>query len=82
MLLPRFAAWRKAIAGSALLALPGTLLLLSVIAGRGDYPPIHDITTDTDNPPEFTLADQQRGAAANTLEIQPETISQQQDGLP
>ena len=82
LLLPRFAAWRKAIAGSALLALPGTLLLLSVIASRGDYPPIHDISTDTDNPPEFTLADQQRGAGANTLEIKPETISQQQTAYP
>jgi uncharacterized protein (DUF1499 family) len=78
LLLPRFASWRKAIAGCALMALPGTLLLLSVIASRGDYPPIHDITTDTDNPPEFTMAEQQRGAGANALEINLETVSQQQ----
>ena len=47
MLMPRFAPWRKSIAGRALITLPGTLLLLSVLASRGDYPPIHDITTDT-----------------------------------
>jgi uncharacterized protein (DUF1499 family) len=77
LLLPRFAPWRKAIAGRALFALPGTLLLALLLAGRGDVPPIHDITTDTDDPPVFSAAPQQRGDGANSLEIVPETIEQQ-----
>ena len=82
LLLPRFAPWRKGIAGRALLALPGTLLLLSVLASRGDYPPIHDITTDTGDPPVFTAAGQQRGPGANTLEIGADTAALQQAAYP
>jgi uncharacterized protein (DUF1499 family) len=82
LLLPGLASWRKAIAGRATLALPGTLLLLSLLGGRGDYPPIHDITTDTGEPPVFTAAQQQREACANSLEIQPDTITQQRLAYP
>ena len=82
MLLPRFAPWRKAIAGRALFALPGALLLLSVLGSRGDYPPIHDITTDTQDPPVFTAAEQQRGQGANTLEIDAQAIALQQQAYP
>jgi uncharacterized protein (DUF1499 family) len=56
--------------------------LLSLLAGRGDYPPIHDITTDTGDPPVFTAAQQQREAGANSLEIQPDTITQQRLAYP
>ena len=80
LLLPRFAPWRKGIAGRALIALPGTLLLLSLVSG--DYPPIHDITTDTRDPPAFAMAREQRGAGANPLEIISETIAQQQSAYP
>jgi len=82
LLLPRFAPWRTGIAWRASLALPGTLLLLSILGSRGDYPPIHDITTDTRNPPEFTMAQEQRGAGANPLEIVSETVTQQQGAYP
>tara|TARA_R110002110_G_scaffold91264_2_gene237499 strand:+ start:118398 stop:119117 length:720 start_codon:yes stop_codon:yes gene_type:complete len=82
LLLPRFAAWRKAILGRALLVLPGTLLVASVLAGRGDYPPIHNITTDTADPPVFVAAQQQRGEGANPLELTPETIAKQKAGYP
>ena len=82
LLLPRFAPWRKAIAGRALFALPGTLLILSVLAGSGDYPSIHDITTDTDDPPVFELAPKRRGSASNPLEISADTISQQLQAYP
>lgn len=82
MLLPRFVPWRKALLGRALLALPGTVLLLFALAGRGDYPPIHDITTDTDDVPVFVAAPQQRGAHANTLEVIPETLALQRAKLP
>ena len=82
LLLPRFTRWRKDIAGRALIALPGTLLLLSVLASRGDYPPIHDITTDTQEPPVFTAAEQRRGPGANTLEVDADAIALQQKAYP
>lgn len=82
MLVPRFAPWRSAISQRAVLAVPGSLLLLSLLGSRGDYPPIHDITTDTDDPPVFTAAPVQRGAAANSLDIVPETIEAQQAAYP
>ncbi|MCB1675331.1 MAG: DUF1499 domain-containing protein [Halioglobus sp.] len=82
MWLPRFAHWRRELLGRALIALPGTVLLLSVLTGRGDYPPIHDITTDTDDVPVFVAAPAQREAASNTLEVVPATIAVQRATLP
>jgi uncharacterized protein (DUF1499 family) len=81
LLLPRFAPWRKAIAGRALLAIPGTALLLSLASGGGSVR-IHDITTDTRDPPTFTVAALQRGADANSLEIDQAVIAQQQAAYP
>ena len=82
LLLPRFAPWRSRIAWRALLTLPGTLLLLTLVGSRGDYPPIHDITTDTQDPPVFTAAQQQRGPDANPLDIVAETVAQQEKAYP
>jgi uncharacterized protein (DUF1499 family) len=81
VLLPRFAPWRKAIAKRALLAIPGTALLLSLAAGGGS-PRIHDITTDTLDPPTFIMAAQQRGTGSNPLEINQEVMAQQQQAYP
>ena len=78
LVLPRFGHWRKAISMRAIIMLPGALLLLSLAGGSGGYPPIHDITTDIDDPPIFTVAPKQRGAGANSLELDSEVISQQQ----
>lgn len=82
LLLKRYAPWRKAITARALITLPGTLLLLSLLAARGDYPPIHDITTDLADPPVFVMAEQQRGPGANTLEIDDEAVVQQGRAYP
>jgi uncharacterized protein (DUF1499 family) len=82
LLLPRYAGSRSAIGVRMLIALPGTLLLLSLLAGRGDYPPIHDITTDTQDPPLFVTAEKQRGEGANTLEIDPDAIESQRQAYP
>jgi len=82
MLLPRFAPWRKTIATRALFTLPGTALLLVLLGGRGDIPPIHDITTDLQDPPIFTIAPQQRGEHSNGLDINPDTIAKQREGYP
>ncbi len=76
LLLPRFAPWRKAIAQRALLTLPGTALVLSLASGGGSAR-IHDITTDTLEPPTFTVGAQQRGTESNSLEIDQAVIAQQ-----
>ncbi len=81
MLLPRFAPWRKALSGRALLALPGTLLLLSLL-GAGQYPRIHDISTDLQDPPAFTAAGKQRGPDSNSLETDPATLELQAQAYP
>ena len=82
LMIPRFAPWRQAILLRALLVLPGTLLLSAMLAGRGDVPPIHDITTDTADPPTFTAAPDQRGEGSNSLDIVAETIEQQRSAYP
>ena len=53
LLLPRFSNWRKGISQRAIIALPGTVLLLSLLS-VGSSPTIHDITTDTQDPPTST----------------------------
>lgn len=78
LLLPRYAGSRGATLGRMLIALPGALLLISVLSGRGDYPAIHDVSTDTADPPVFTAAADQRGDNANTLDIDPQAIAAQQ----
>ena len=82
MALPRFAHCRSAVRNRALLAVPGSLLLLSLVLGRGDYPPIHDITTDLDNPPVFAAAGQVRGKGSNSLALKPEVIAAQAAAYP
>jgi uncharacterized protein (DUF1499 family) len=79
---PRFRASSGAVLTRALLVLPGTLLLLSVLATRGDYPPIHDITTDLEDPPVFVHAPELRGSEANTLAIKPESLERQAQAYP
>jgi uncharacterized protein (DUF1499 family) len=81
-LLPRYAGLRGGIARRAALALVPALLFTSLAAGRGDYPPIHDITTDTTEPPTFEAAAALRGVDSNPLTIDPETIAQQQAAYP
>jgi len=81
MVLPRFSSWRRAVAGRALLTLPGAFLFLSILGG-GNYPPIHDISTDLDDTLVFTAAEQQRGPNANSLETDPDTMRQQRESYP
>lgn len=76
LLLPRFAPWRRDIGARAILTLPGTLLLLSIVGG-GNYPRIHDISTDLDDPLIFTATETLRGPTANSLDTSAETISLQ-----
>jgi uncharacterized protein (DUF1499 family) len=82
LLLPRYRPWRSALLARYLLLLPGTLLLLTVLGSRGDYPPIHDISTDLEDPPVFTHAPSLRGKQSNSLEIKPDSLAQQQQAYP
>ncbi|MGQ7848261.1 DUF1499 domain-containing protein [Granulosicoccus sp. 3-233] len=53
------------------------------ISPPAPVPPIHDITTDTDNPPRFLVLDDSREGARNTLvHGGPEIAAQQQSAYP
>ena len=82
LLMPRFAALRPTVVKRVLLpALPGTLLLLSLTTG-GDYPAIHNISTDLEDPPQFARAAEQRGAGTNPLEPDSEAMQLQREAYP
>lgn len=80
-LLPRFQEQRGAILRRALPALPGAALFVLAMQG-GRVPPIHDITTDVDDPPVFEAARALRGADSNPLSVKPEVIAQQLEAYP
>ena len=77
-----FTSWRGQLLLRSLAVIPGTFLLLSLLISRGDYPAIHDITTDTVNPPVFTHAHSIRNEAANSLKISAETMQLQRAAYP
>ena len=52
------------------------------LSGAGDVPPIHDISTDTDNPPIFVAAVEARGENSNSLDTAAETVAQQINAYP
>ncbi|MFU8763086.1 MAG: DUF1499 domain-containing protein [Haliea sp.] len=80
--LPKYRQRSRQIGLGALLALPGTLLFLSVLGTRGDYPAIHDITTDLNDPPVFTHAPDLRGPSSNSLAVKPDTLGVQREAYP
>jgi uncharacterized protein (DUF1499 family) len=82
LVLPALRSARGGILKRALLVVPGTLLLLGLLANRGDIPPIHDITTNTIDPPVFVAAVAARGTTSNPLDIKPDTIAQQKLAYP
>jgi len=81
LLLPRFASWRRAIAGRVAFTLPGALLMLSLLTA-GNYPRIHDISTDLQDPPVFSAAGAKRGADSNSLEPDPQVMALQAGAYP
>jgi uncharacterized protein (DUF1499 family) len=80
--LPRYHNQRRSILKSALPALPLALLMLVIMGSSGAYPPIHDITTDTDDPPLFDAAVQVRLEGTNPLDIKPDSIAAQLEFYP
>ncbi len=81
LLVPRLKPWRNNLSLNLLFAFPGALLFLTLLSG-GSAPRIHDITTDIANPPTFAAAPDMRGADANTLDIKPASIAEQQKAYP
>lgn len=77
VLLPRFSTWRPELGINSLIAIPGSLLVVLLGSSSGDLPPIHDITTDTGEPPLFVTAAQVRGDKSNPLTIKPDSIAAQ-----
>tara|TARA_R110000823_G_scaffold210224_5_gene340484 strand:- start:24630 stop:25361 length:732 start_codon:yes stop_codon:yes gene_type:complete len=82
LMLPRMAPWRAAIRRRALFTLPGTIALLFLTLGGADYPRIHDITTDRQDPPGFVVAPELRGDTANPLTLTEEEIRLQEAAYP
>ena len=82
IMLPRFAGKRGTIIKRILLTIPGTFALLAVTMGGGDVPPIHDITTDTADPPLFVTAQTERGSDSNTLAVKPAESDQHKAAYP
>ena len=81
-------AWSAYPVRSSLVALVLGLVMIGTIvaysAGRTKYPQIHDVTTDTDNPPKFVALQAERNAmrAPNTTAYNPAVAAKQKQGFP
>ena len=81
-------AWSAYPVQRSLIALVLGLVIVGVIgtfaAGGGKYPPIHDITTDIENPPVFVALQAERDAmhAPNTTVYDPAVGVKQKQGFP
>ena len=56
---------------AALLAFVPMAIVAAIVAGAGDVPPIHNITTNLANPPTYEAVLPLRAADSNPLEITP-----------
>jgi uncharacterized protein (DUF1499 family) len=85
MLMARWRGQRKA-AWLALLALVAGLTAAGIPYSwqrrASSVPPIHDISTDLDKPPEFEAIVPLRADAPNTLDRPPMLVAQQREGYP
>lgn len=66
---------------SVLALIPLTLLAMNVFL-RGDVPPIHDISTDRSDPPQFIVAPSMRSASDNQFDYSPQIATQQAEAYP
>lgn len=81
LLLPRYAPQRPRLLKTCVLMLPPALLLMQTLGASG-LPPIHDISTDLENPPQFTAALALRGSDANPLAVKTDNLAQQRVAYP
>ena len=82
LLFPKFRALGAPYRNRLLCALPLAALFVVVMMGSSGVPPIHNITTDTEDPPVFTRAPELRGPDANPLELTSDVIAQQVAAYP
>ncbi|MEH6556149.1 MAG: DUF1499 domain-containing protein [Oceanicoccus sp.] len=76
-------ATKSALRWASLFALPALILVAAFMQAQGDAKAgIHNISTDTDNPPQFIAAIEQRGANSNPLEYTKEVATVQQKFFP
>jgi uncharacterized protein (DUF1499 family) len=73
--------------GSLIALVLGVVVLVPVVGFLSvglKYPPIHDITTDTDNPPVYVKLLEERAAthAPNSADYNPKVAEQQKKGFP
>ena len=75
-------AWRRGLSGDLRAAAVGLLICALTVAYVGSLrsaveslPPIHNLSTDTDDPPQFIEVVTLRGAQSNPLELDAETIA-------
>ncbi|MEX1033059.1 MAG: DUF1499 domain-containing protein [Cellvibrionaceae bacterium] len=72
-------AWRGFAAAALLIGLiPPALIVTLVGPGNFSVPPIHDISTDLENPPEFIAAHAHRKAGENSLTHAGESLARSQ----
>lgn len=76
------AATRSILTGSCLLALPPILVVAVLLSNSNGRVSIHNISTDTTNPPVFVAAVKQRGAHSNPLAYSKEVATIQRQHYP
>ncbi|MCZ6828053.1 MAG: DUF1499 domain-containing protein [Gammaproteobacteria bacterium] len=82
-LLPAYKNQRRQALLKSLAAVPPVLLFGALLGSMGDYPPIHDVSTDPDDTPVFTSAGVKlRGEGSNGVEVNPEAIAIQREHYP
>lgn len=81
-LLPRFRSQRKISQRIILMASIPVLIAINALAGGGDKPAIHDISTDIDRPPAFVEGIKQRGSGSNSLDTDEKTVQMQIQAYP
>ncbi len=75
-------ATKRLLRKTSLVALPPLLVAAAIIREAGDKPMIHDISTDTESPPEFAALLAERRPEHNSLTISAEVLSQQRRAYP
>jgi hypothetical protein len=81
--LPAYKSQRKQALLKSLAAVPPVLLLGALLGSAGDYPPIHDVSTDPDDTPMFTSAGVKlRGDESNSVDINADAIATQREHYP
>mgnify|MGYP006088890093 FL=1 len=66
-----YSADKPSMRNAALLAFVPMAIVAAIVAGAGDVPPIHNITTNLANPPTYEAVLPLRAADSNPLEITP-----------